>query len=52
MSFAPRQILASALCENDTLSSLDLSYNAITQAAAMVLAFALKVKDDNRVHFT
>lgn len=38
------QILGAALCENDTLTSLDLSYNSVTPAAAMVLGFALKVE--------
>lgn len=41
--FPDRQRLAVALIENDTLTSLDLSYNSVTPAAAMVLAFALKV---------
>lgn len=37
------KILAVSLFENDTLSSVDLSYNSVTPSAAMVLAFALKV---------
>lgn len=41
--FPDRQRLAVALIENNTLTSLDLSYNSVTPAAAMVLAFALKV---------
>lgn len=40
----PCKILAAALCENDTLTRLDLSYNSVTPAAAMVLAFSLKVE--------
>lgn len=38
-----RKRLAVALSQNDTLTGLDLSYNSVTPAAAMVLAFALKV---------
>lgn len=37
------QTLAVALSQNDTLTSLDLSYNSVSPAAAIVLAFALKV---------
>lgn len=36
-------MLAVSLFENDTLTSLDLSYNSVTPSAALVLAFALKV---------
>lgn len=39
-----RQKLAVALSQNSTLTSLDLSYNSVTPAAAMVLAYALKVR--------
>lgn len=38
------KMLAVSLFENDTLSSVDLSYNSVTPSAAMVLAFALKVQ--------
>lgn len=36
-------MLAVSLFENDTLTSLDLSYNSVTPSAALVFAFALKV---------
>lgn len=38
------QRLAVALSRNNTLTSLDLSYNSVTPAAAIVLAHALKVR--------
>lgn len=38
------KMLAVALFENDTLTHLDLSYNSVTPSAALVFAFALKVR--------
>lgn len=37
-------MLAVSLFENDTLTHLDLSYNSVTPSAALVFAFALKVR--------
>lgn len=38
------KVLAVSLFENDTLTHLDLSYNSVTPSAALVFAFALKVR--------